>query len=115
RAHGASIRPPRSGRSRARIAPPKRPRHNSSDPPHARLLPTRGSDLEPAVTTAVEEKRFAFGRVTHLEHAADDNPVIAGLVLVDRLAVDKGERVAQDGRSTAPPRIRRARETIGAL
>ncbi len=54
-----------------------------------RRIDPGSSDLEAPVPAAVEEQRLPFGRVAELDDAADDDHVVAGVVLGDGLAVDE--------------------------
>ena len=54
------------------------------------------SALESAVSAAVEDQRLALVLVAELHHPADDDHVVAGVVLGDRLAVDERQRVVEN-------------------
>ena len=67
----------------------------ATDASFTTLRPER-SALESAVPAAVEDQGLAFVLVAELEHPADDDHVVAGIVLGDRLAVDERQRVVED-------------------
>jgi hypothetical protein len=73
------------------------------------------SAVEVAVAAPVEDERPLVAEDPELLHQADDDEVVAGVVLVPDRAVDVGERVVEDGRAARRRSPADAAEPVGAL
>src|SRR6266508_4054416 len=77
--------------------------------------PLRARVAQLAVLTSVEQKRLALGQLLRFDHLADEDRVVAAMVLGDRTAIEVGERAVNNGRAGGGEGVRKLVQAVGAI